>query len=230
VAVNTVERWWVAGIAAVASLALHSLILAPVLMGRPAHRTRQAHVQAGGGTGTPLTAVILNAPAPMPSPAASFEPDAAITQVPIEWPADLVTDQVEPATSDPASDPSDTTPDAAQGTADRSGTYVQRMSQITSRIQGAWTLPPTRLATDFHCRIRIRQDAGGSVSEVEFEHCDADGMLRASLLKAIDHLGSMPTLAEDSVGRQGGVTLDVTAFAAPSSGRRTSVEPGTSIP
>jgi hypothetical protein len=228
VAVKTVERLRVGSVAALASLALHGLLLAPALVGHPADRTQRAHRVASDTPAPSLTAFILNDRTPAAAQAAaSLQPDAAlIAEVPIELPTDPTPDLAEPA-ADPH-DP-DPTADASQETTDRTVTYIRRMSQITARIQGAWTLPPTRLATDFHCRIRIRQDAGEAVSEVEFESCDSDGTLRASLLKAIDHLGSMPALSEKSVGTQD-VTLDVTAFAAPSSGRRTSVEPGASFP
>lgn len=103
-----------------------------------------------------------------------------------------------PDLAEPATDPQDLDPtaDASQEPTDRTGSYIRRMSQITARIQGAWALPPTRLTTDFHCRIRIRQDAGDTASEVEFESCDNDGTLRASLLKAIDHVGPVPALSE----------------------------------
>ena len=223
-AVYTIERLRVAGVAASASLALHSLVLAPVLVGRPAHRMQHAHAHASGA---PLTAFILNDRAPgAAAMATSPQPDPLLAEVPIESPTVPMADLAEPATDPEEPDP---TADASREAADRTGTYIRRMSQITARIQGAWTLPPTRLATDFHCRIRIRQDAGDTASEVEFESCDDDGTLRASLLKAIDHLGSLPALSEKGVGTRD-VTLDVTAFAAPSSGRRTSVEPGASLP
>ena len=104
--------------------------------------------------------------------------------------------------------------------------YIHRLGELTARIQNAWALPRSAPAVDFHCRLRLRQGEDGAVRELQFELCDEDGRLRASLVRAIYGATSLPHLQDSGDG----VTLDFVAFASAATGRRTMVSPGASSP
>ncbi len=107
--------------------------------------------------------------------------------------------------------------------------FVRRIGVITARIQGAWSISGMRRNRDFHCRVRLRQDGAGVVREVELWECDDDQELQASLLKAIRASSPLPPLDGDSQSEQD-LTLDVSAYASLTAGRRSSVEPSASMP
>jgi hypothetical protein len=106
---------------------------------------------------------------------------------------------------------------------------VRRIGEITARIQQAWTLPRNPLGADFHCRVRIRQDDAGALGAIEWQQCDEDATLRASLVKAIRAAAPLPA-RDDSQNSAWDLTLQFTSFAALTAGPRSRVEPSASMP
>jgi hypothetical protein len=196
------------------SFSLHGFILIPVLLGAPMFHAHSPHAAAGFVS----TAIILDEP--RQAIHAQAEPPIQLQLAQVGLPTEL-------PTSLPTEWPS--LPDLPDADADPVYVYIRHMGEITSRIQRAWTLPSGGPMADFHCRVRIRRDLEGSMEDVEFQTCDNDQALRASLLKAVQGAAPLP-LSDDEQRAGRGVTLDFVAFAAPSGGHRTSVQPGAAMP
>lgn len=201
-----------------ATLVLHAVLLLPVLVAAP-----------GGGKQIPEPRSAVDAESIQfvgwvavadGSPILANTP-VSLRQVGLEIP--------EIGSLVPSEDPGslgDGPPPPSRSSSDTMGAaplYVQRMSQITQRIQREWNVP-RGISGDFHCRVLIHR-THESVSEVELEQCDADQALRGSLLRAIDQAAPLPPLDVSSRG-PGDIRLEFAAFAADGGGRRTSVEPG----
>jgi hypothetical protein len=194
----TLKRLRVGSVAALLSLSVHGFLFVPLLLGHSAGKV---------------------------SPGAS-----SLTWVAVAEPAGVVHDELSPVVhlqSRPVEIPTSEI-DLGSVDADAPPARVWRMGAITARIQNAWTFPRAALASDFNCRVRIRQGDAGSVEEVEFESCDDIEALRASLIRAIERAAPLPLLDDDH--RMGtDIRLHFAAYAASPGGRHTVVEPGAAM-
>lgn len=186
---------------ALASLLLHLLLLAPVLLGAAAQKnrlpTRDMGASATLSDDPSMTLVfveesasgavqtrqadqvdsILSAPNALLAPVAL--PDVSLAR--LVSPSDSQGDDEgtgEVDTSDP-------------GRALLLGRYV---GQIDARIQRAWIKPRTPIAASglFACRVRIVQDHGGLVQEIELVSCNGDASWQMSLVHAIQSASPLP--------------------------------------
>jgi hypothetical protein len=205
------DRTLATGFAVLVTLALHLVIAVPLLV-RPGHSRLQRSSPDSrlvfGGLLAPAETVRRDQSTPrwVATPPPSL---AGIYDLPVPTPVEV---------ADEAADTALPAPD-----------FVRRIGIITARIQSAWSLPGVRPSRDFHCRVRLREDEGGGVREIELWQCDDDPELRESLLKAIHAAAPLPPLAGDHQPAHD-LILDFAAYASLSAGRRSSVEPSASMP
>jgi hypothetical protein len=198
----SLRRLRIGCLAALLSFSVHLFLFVPLLLGR-------ASARVSPPPNAELTWVVVAEPIRAVQEPLSLAIHFLSPVVDVPDPVDLAG-----SLETPAATPNDSVP-----------AYVLKMGALTARIQNAWTLPRDRLAADFNCRVKIRQDNSGTVEEVEFESCDDVESLRASLVRAIEHAAPLPALADEH--RTGAaVTLHFAAYAAPTDGRHTVVEPG----
>jgi hypothetical protein len=197
--------------AALVTLMLHLLIAVPVLL-HPfeSQRPRPSAESPLVFAGSLAPEKRVRGPQSSPRWVTAVEPSAAIIDGLTPPPHVEIPDDVSP--------PAGPVPD-----------FIRCIGIITGRIQGAWLLPSVPRSHDFHCRVRLHEDAAGIVSEVELWECDDDPQLRESLLKAIRASAPWPVLQVDSQPEHV-LTLDFAAYASLAAGRRSSVEPSASLP
>jgi TonB C terminal len=191
----------IAILGALASLLLHVLLLAPVLFGAATQKnrlpTRDTGASATLSDDSSMTLVFVEEsdsgaaqsrqtdyvdlvlPAPNTLLAPIAVPDVSLA--PLVSPSDSQGDDEatgEVDTSDP-------------GHALLLGRYV---GQIDARIQRAWIKPRTPIVASglFACRVRIVQDHGGLVQEIELVSCNGDASWQMSLVHAIQSASPLP--------------------------------------
>lgn len=69
------------------------------------------------------------------------------------------------------------------------GRYI---GQIASRIERAWMRPRTPIGSTFECRVQITQDRGGVVQEIELVRCNGNHRWQMSLVHAIQSASPLP--------------------------------------
>lgn len=182
-------------LAAVASIALHALFVAPALWGngtRPDHAPNQR--DAGD---TALQWVVLD-----DSLSAS-----AITPAPLGAPALVAIGLPDVLPPLPAAAPDPVTPkDKAAQSEDHSALgvmYGRYVGQIQARIDRAWRRPRTAIGAPlFQCQVQIDQDEAGRVGDVTLLQCDGDTRWRLSLVHAIEIASPLPAPPNHAVFRR----------------------------
>lgn len=201
---------------ALGSLALHALLVAPLLLGAAQHRTRTAEAP-GSSTASSgdsaLTVVFFDdadskrKTPPRLSDAVVLNPvgPVALRDVPA-LPPDL-------ALPDTASPREHASSAQAQGDAAAfSLLYGRYLGQISARIERAWMRPRSSPGADtFGCRVQVLQDERGQVLDVTVGRCNDDARWRASLVAAVRTASPLPAPPDARVFRR---TLAL-SFASP---------------
>jgi hypothetical protein len=192
---------WVSCGAWVAVVALHSLFIAPLVLGGSAHRRPTPPDQLGAGASAlrsrasiaeAMTLVDLSHLTTSQEP-----PLEDLASLGIERPlAGLLIagpDPFPPPVLDTSLAESETTEAAGdtQGHAEMFGRY---RGQISARIQRAWRRPRHPVgAPRFACQAKIEQDQDGRVLSVELRRCNGDARWQRSLVTAIEHASPLPS-------------------------------------
>jgi len=174
-------------LAAIASLGVHALFVAPFVWGASSKALRapsQISVLGDAMATSPGSALQGVELSDTSSSSSTDETRGAISPaifakiaVPDASLPNLVADGA-PDSPDPAAADVDTTL-ASQ----LAGRYL---GQIDARIERAWLRPRTPIGADlFACRARILQDSAGNVLEVNLESCNGTARWQASLVSAI---------------------------------------------
>jgi hypothetical protein len=177
-------------LAALASLALHAILVAPTLwVSRVAPQHAPQRKDAGE---TSLQWIVLD-----DSPKA-----AAARPAPLGSPVLVAIGLSDPAPTLPVASP-DLDASMHQDAADHSslgeisGRYV---GQIQARIERAWLRPRTAIgAPIFQCQVQVDQDSAGRVGEVTLLECNGDDRWQMSLVHAITAASPLPAPPDPAV-------------------------------
>ena len=177
--------------AALASIALHALLLGPALWasGSPPYPADRKYAGA-----TALQWVVLDdAPA-----VAATKPVSPTSPVLV---AVRVSD-IFPTPELPASAP-DASEDKNAQSDDRSSLgvmYGRYVGQIHARIDRAWQRPRTSIgAPIFQCQVQVDQDGLGRVDEITLLQCNGDARWQLSLVDAIEAASPLPAPPDPAV-------------------------------
>jgi hypothetical protein len=78
--------------------------------------------------------------------------------------------------------------------------YGRYLGQVQARIDRAWVRPRTDIgAARFSCRVRIKQDRRGDITDVRLEHCNGTERWQQSLLSAVRTASPLPAPPDVSV-------------------------------
>jgi hypothetical protein len=209
--VRGIREWWVTVLGSLCSVALHSLVLAPLIFGTDA-RVKRAPEQEGLGS----SAVVGSAE--MVSTLTFIALSPAITSIDEALPAFASRGIAEPkfelmvASPDPnlafdvdeevseEEDRESVTETAAGVGPERAMLFGRYMGQVDARIQRAWMRPRTPIgARRFECQTRIEQDKSGNVLSVELLNCNGDARWQQSLVNAIQRASPLSAPPEPSV-------------------------------
>jgi TonB C terminal len=218
-------------VGALGSLALHALLLAPVVFGGGMHQHATADapgtarsVDRPGAQGAiavefieeidgRATASARGAISLPPSPSTLTRP-AALDLIPPSDIPDIETERDAPSS---AAGPSDESL-AAQF-------YGMYMGQISARIERAWLKPRTSPGADrFVCRVQVLQTPSGDVQEVTLLDCNGDVRWRSSLVRAIQTASPLPAPPDARVFRKH-ITLRFASDAFVAGGSSEGFEP-----
>lgn len=205
--------------AALGSLALHALLLTPLLLGAAQHRTRAPEAPGDSlpsSHDAALTVVLLDDgdSKPRAPPRLSDTPVRSITL------RDLPAPSPDPAIAD-------SVPQAQGDAAAFALLYGRYLGQITARIERAWMRPRTSPGgPTFACRIEVLQDERGQVLGVTVGRCNEDSRWRASLVDAIRSASPLPAAPDPKVFRRS-LALGLTAAAFVPGGNTQGFEPQT---
>jgi hypothetical protein len=209
---------------ALASLLLHASLLTPVLLGTTAHKMVRPQVATSSIVGlseeATMTVIFMDTSDPgaksgaTPAEVTSLLPSESEILVPVAAPIlGPMPDLVRPDDSEDEQHSAHTASEGDPGWALMFGRYV---GQITARIQRAWIMPRTPIASDlFACRVRIVQDRDGRVMEIELARCNGDVRWQTSLVAGIQSASPLPAPPDPDVFSRT-LTLEFTAlpFAA----------------
>ena len=193
--------------AALASLALHALLLTPLLSGDAQHRARVPEPPGGtlpSSDESALTVVFFDdvKSKPKAPPRLSDAPVLA-TVAPItlrDLPA-LPPDSALPDAASPARPVG--SPQAQGDAAVYALLYGRYLGQITARIERAWMRPRSSPGADtFACRVQVVQDARGQVLDVTIGRCNESARWRASLIGAVRSASPLPAPPDRRVFRR----------------------------
>lgn len=168
--------------AALASLALHAFLVAPVLWAGRTLQHPPDHKYAGDDA---LQWIMLDdSPAPATAaPKSAGSPSLVAIGLP----------DVRVTVSTP---PSDVAKDQDAQSEDHSSLgvmYGRYVGQIQARIDRAWLRPRTAIGAPlFQCQVQIDQDRLGGVHEVTLLQCNGDTRWRLSLVNAIEAASPLP--------------------------------------
>lgn len=198
-----------------ASLALHLMVMAPILIGfgtsaRQPPLVSDASESPTDHSGSSMTLMLID-----DSDAnAKDAEDRSRAQLAASPPLNSVLLTVPPPKFEsPADDDGD--PDQHNVTvSSRSDPelrllFGRYMTQISARIDRAWIRPRTPIDADyFACRVRITQDHTGTVQEIELVKCNGDPRWQTSLVRAIQSASPLPAPPDASVFSNH-LTLDI---------------------
>jgi hypothetical protein len=193
--------------AALASLALHAVLLTPLLLGAAQHQTRTPEAPGGSllsSEDSTLTVVFFDdgdpklKPPPRLSDAAVLAPvgPIALRDVPALLP--------DPALPDVATPGEHARSPQAQGDVTVfTLLYGRYLGQITARIERAWMRPRSSPGADrFACAVQVLQDEKGQVLNVTVGRCNEDARWRASLVEAVRSASPLPAPPDRRVFRR----------------------------
>lgn len=186
-------------VCALASLALHALLLSPILFGTGKHKNTEpeapgteASADRPGADGSMIVELIeesdrtSSASARMPASSlispATLRRMAAVDVAPPEPIPDI---DVERDSQTLAQTQGDDTV--------RARLYGIYVGQISARIERAWLKPRSSPGADrFVCRVQVLQGPSGEVREVTVKDCNADERWQSSLVHAIQSASPLP--------------------------------------
>lgn len=172
--------------AALAALAIHISLLAPVLWAAGVSQHRQA--QQYRGDVADLQWVVL-ADSPGHSAIMKPQPPGSPVMTPIGVTDALPALPVIPSPAEPL-DSNNTQPD---GESSLGALYGRYLGQIQARIERAWQRPRTAIgAPIFQCRVEIDQDSTGRVQATTLVACNGDPRWQLSLVQAIQAASPLP--------------------------------------
>jgi TonB C terminal len=200
-------RWSVTGAGAIASLALHMLLIAPLILGGTASKTRPPNKQGAGASEIVsaqepvMTLVYLNQASPN-QPSADDEIASrgfASADTLIQVASPDPTPAFDSAALDIKIEDSAAMAEAVGDQAGHARLFGRYLGQIQARIERAWMRPRTAIgATLFSCRVQIAQDRRGNVKETALQHCNGDHRWQQSLVAAIQTASPLPAPPDPS--------------------------------
>jgi len=188
-------RYALSVLAALASLALHALLVTSFLWGngstekRPHDPDALSVATSEAANDGAMQVIRLDAPAamtanPLADATIPYTPDPILIPVVLEIP------HLDVEVTDPDEDVDRSTTSSAASAPDealRSAMYGRYLGQIDARIERAWLRPRSEIgAPVFRCLVRIDQDAHGNVLRVTLEQCNGTDRWQHSLVSAID--------------------------------------------
>ena len=202
---------------ALGSLALHALLLAPLVLGAAVYQTRTPEAPGGSlpsSDDSALAVVFFDDRGSKPKTPPCSSDAVVLTPVgPValrDVPA-LPPNPVLPNTASPSDERARSA--EAQGDAGAfSLLYGRYLGQITARIERAWMRPRSSPGGDtFGCAVQVLQDERGQVLDVAVGRCNQDARWRASLVAAVRTASPLPAPPDARVFRR---TLAL-SFASP---------------
>jgi hypothetical protein len=221
---------------ALTSLALHLLLMTPVLMGfgtstqRPLVDSSELESPAEDDPSSSMTVTFIDEPdsgiaSQGGETSARLAASPPLNSVPLPAPA--------PKFNLPVDDDTDAGHDKPNGSGrpdpGRQLLFGRYIGQITARIERAWMRPRTPIENPFFaCRVRIIQNRSGVVQEVELVRCNGDSRWQTSLVEAIQTASPLPAPPDADVFT-GQLTLDLQSAAFTPDGSAEGFEPGASV-
>lgn len=214
---------------ALASLALHALLIAPLELGLASganqHSIRSIGIadklydpQSLSATLTLITDPELAVDG-QPGDMSNTTPH--LRAVPIRIPAPKVNFPVEDDAETNRDQPTDLS-NSDPGAQLMLGRYI---GQIAARIERAWTRPRAPIDSPvFACRVRITQDGRGVVKEIELIWCNGNSRWQTSLVQAIQTASPLPAPPDADVFT-GQLTLDLRSAVFTPGGSAEGFEP-----
>ena len=192
---------------AVASLALHALLLTPLLIGAVQYRTRAPEAPGGSVSSrndSALTVVFLDDGDSKPRARPRLSDTLALAPVRSITLRDLPVLSPDPAIPDTASPGDRANAPQAQGDAAAFALlYGRYLGQITARIERAWVRPRSSPGADtFACHLRVLQDERGQVLALTVSQCNEDARWQASLVQAVRSASPLPAPPDPHVFRR----------------------------
>jgi hypothetical protein len=190
-----VSRWVSRSVGGAATVLLHLLISAPLVLGVAPHKSK---LRTPDGPGSVAWAsrgeqhesmILLDLSAMSPSSPDETKPDIQSEGItPDELTLELVSANPQPPPElkmDEAAD-AEVANEAAGDPAGNAAMFGRYMGHMAARIERAWMRPRTPInAGRFECRVRITQDRRGNVETIELQSCSEDEPWRKSLTSAI---------------------------------------------
>lgn len=179
--------------AGAAALALHVLVVAPVLWTGGPYQHQQRHTYQGNVAA--LQWVIL---ADFSDHSAIIKPHLrvapSLVPVALTDPLRILLASVSPAeVSDSSSAQAD--PQSSLG-----ATYGRYLGQIQARVDRAWQRPRTAIGAPlFRCQVHVDQDAVGRVQEITLLECNGGSSWQLSLVHAIQSASPLPAPSNPAV-------------------------------
>jgi hypothetical protein len=174
---------------ALASLALHALLLAPLILGGTMHD--KAHDPDDIGTSTvasdgAIVVELIEDTADSMEAAGRQEP---ALDSPTGFSRQLLAELRAAASIPDTEAETESAPKAAQTPGNASefaALYGRYLGQVSARIERAWMRPRAPIGSDvFSCRVRVLQDRSGEVLDIFLAQCNGSQRWRASLVQAI---------------------------------------------
>jgi hypothetical protein len=192
---------------ALGSVALHALLLTPLLLGAAQHRTRAPEAPGGSvpsNRDSTLTVVLLDDGDSTPHPPPRLSSALVLTAVTAVALRDLPAPSPDPVIPDTASPDERAAAPRTQGDAAAfARLYGRYLGQITARIERAWMRPRSSPGADtFACRLQVLQDERGQVLGVTVGCCNGDARWRASLVQAVRSASPLPAPPDPRVFRR----------------------------
>jgi hypothetical protein len=192
---------------AAASLALHALLLTPLLLGAAQHQTRAPEVPGGSlpsSDDSALTVVLFDEGDSKPKATAHLSDAIVLAPVSAVALRKLPAPSLEAAIPDTASSGERTSEPQAQGDAAALALlYGRYLGQISARIERAWMRPRSSPGADaFACRVQVLQDERGQVLDVTLRRCNGDAQWQASLVEAVRTASPLPAPPDPHVFRR----------------------------
>jgi TonB C terminal len=194
-------------VGALGSVALHALLLTPLLLGAAQHRTRALEApgaSASSSNDSALTVVFLDDGDSKPRTPPRLSDTPVLTPVRSITLRNLPAPSPDPVIPDTATPGERGSAPLTQGdTAAFALLYGRYLGQITARIDRAWMRPRSSPGADtFACRLRVLQDERGQVLGVTLGRCNADARWQASLLEAVRSASPLPAPPDPRVYRR----------------------------
>jgi hypothetical protein len=220
------DRWCTHSAAALFTIALHILLLSPLLLGSPGRKAHPPltegaaasaqHTEAGEFVSmlTFLTDRSITDPDTYDDSAyevMSKEVDKALQNIAMITQLSSTT-QPEIRGSEDSQDEAAPSAEATGDDAGRAKLFGLYMGQVKARVDRAWEHPSAPLAGRFQCKVQIAQGEHGDVKEVTLQRCNGSPAWQVSLVQAIQRASPLPAPPSEKVFTAV-LTLNFDAFA-----------------